>query len=205
MPYQPVLLTLRQLLSRLLGFDSGFFSFLFKHLKLMALCCLGSCLFHKSCLSMEISIGLYKAVLYPCTALMLSVLAKCPCFLTLRSILGIFFIFVLMSFKEFLIDLSALFFCLRNRICRRSIKHLLCFAYSLTFYGTALTSSISGSRRTRPCFLKITGIGFRIKSLGFCSGYIRYFLPCRIILFLRHPHHLPCQQYVPLPPVDECS
>ena len=56
MPYQPVLLTLRQLLSRLLGFDSSFFSFLFKHLKLMALCCLGSCLFHKAGLSMEISI-----------------------------------------------------------------------------------------------------------------------------------------------------
>ena len=136
---------------------------------------------------------------------MLPVLTECPCFFTLRSILGIFIIFILMFFKEFLIDLSALFFCLGNRICRRSIKHLLCFAYSLTFYGTALTSSISGSRRTRPCFLKISGIGFRIKSLGFCPGYVRYCLPCRIILFLRHPHHLPCQQYVPLPPVDECS
>ena len=56
MPHQPVLLTLWQLLSRLLGFGTSFFHFLFKHLKLMALCCLGSCLFHKVGLSMEISI-----------------------------------------------------------------------------------------------------------------------------------------------------
>ena len=194
---QLIFFLLWQLLPCPPGFVPGFLCLLFQLIKLLAARYFCPGILHKTSFVMKVTIRLNETVLNPGSAIMLPVLAKRPCFLTLGCILGISFILMLMLIEELLICLSAFFLSRLRRLLDIVSKSFLrlthfSFLYPLFCRLTLCTRPGCGS-----CFLKISGILPSLKGLLLRSGI------CLIIL-LRHLHHLPAslllrQVHQPLP------
>ena len=183
-PDQLIFFLLWQLPSRFLCLVSGFFCFLFQFIKLLAARYFRPGIFYKTGLIMEVSIRLDETVLYPGSALMLPVLAKRPCFLTLGCILGISFILLFMLIEELLICLPAFFLSRLRRLLDIVSKSFLRLAHLSFLYALFRRLSLCGCSGCGSWFLKISGIFPALK------GFLLRSEICRFIL-LRHLHHLP--------------
>ena len=181
---QLIFFLLWQLLPCPLGFVPGFLCLLFQLIKLLAARYFCPGILYKTCFIMEIPIRLDETVLDSGSALMLPVLAKRPCFLTLGCILGISFILLLMLIEELLICLSAFFLSRLRRLLDIVSKSFLCLTHFSFLYALFCRLTLCTRPGCGSCFLKISGI------FPTLEGFLLRSEICRFIL-LRHLHHLP--------------